>query len=160
MVHYLYTNKTETDEKAAVELQNMFKTELGISIQLSKQEWAVYLNSLSGLDFDFARSSWVGDYQDPNTFLDMFMKGGGNNNTGWGDPHYDDLIRQAGHEPDQQKRFTLFREAESMLLNDATVVIPLFTYVVVMFYDDEKLGGVHGNLTDEHPFRTMYWKKK
>ncbi len=160
VVHYLYTNKTETDEKVAVELQNMFRQELGVTIQLSKQEWAVYLNSLSNLDFDFARSSWVGDYPDPNTFLDMFMKGGGNNNTGWTDPHYDELIRQAGQEADQKKRFALFREAESMLLNDATPVVPLFGYVVIMFYDHDKLAGVHGNLTDEHPFRAMYWKNK
>lgn len=159
VVHYLYTNKTETDEKAAVELQNMFREELGVNIQLSKQEWAVYLNSLSNLDFDFARSSWVGDYEDPNTFLDMFQKGGGNNNTGWTDPHYDELIAQAAKEPDVQKRFAIFQEAEKMILEQA-VVVPLWSYVVIMFYDDNKLTGVHGNLTDEHPFRVMSWKNK
>jgi oligopeptide transport system substrate-binding protein len=129
-----------------------------VDIQLSMQEWAVYLNSLSNLDFDFARSSWVGDYEDPNTFLDMFKKGGGNNNTGWSDPHYDELIDKAGQEPDQQKRFALFREAETMLLQQA-IVVPLWSYVLVMFYSDQ-LEGVHGNLTDEHPFRVMSWKNK
>ena len=38
-------------------------------------------------------------------------------------------------------------------------VSPLFNYVVILFFDDTRLGGVQGNLTDEHPFRTMYWKK-
>jgi oligopeptide transport system substrate-binding protein len=160
VVHYLYTNRTETDEKVAVELQAMIRNELGISIQLSKQEWAVYLNSLSGLDYDFCRASWVGDYEDPNTFLDMFTKGSGNNNTGWSNPGYDALIRQAGQETDQQKRFGFFREAETMLLREAVAVVPLFNYVVIMFYDDTRLGGVRGNLMDEHPFRTMFWKKR
>jgi oligopeptide transport system substrate-binding protein len=160
VVHYLYTNKTETDEKVAVELQAMIKNELGVSIQLSKQEWPVYLNSLSGLDFDFCRSSWVGDYKDPNTFLDMFLKGGGNNNTGWSNPQYDEWIKLAGQETDQKKRFEYFQQAEAMLIRDAVAVVPLFTYVVIMFYDDKRLGGIYGNLTDEHPFRTMYWKTK
>ena len=159
VVRYLYTNKSETDEKIAVELQAMFKRELGISVLLTKQEWAVYLNSLSALDYDFCRSSWVGDYKDPNTFLDMFLTGGGNNNCGWSNARYDGLIALAAKETDGEKRFGLFREAETILIRDEMPVCPLFNYVVIMFYS-ERLGGIQGNLTDEHPLRTMYWKTK
>ena len=159
VVRYLYTNKSETDEKIAVELQAMFKRELGISVLLAKQEWAVYLNSLSALDYDFCRSSWVGDYKDPNTFLDMFVTGGGNNNCGWSNKRYDELIALAAKEPDNGRRFTLFREAEQMIIRDEMPICPLFNYVVIMFYSD-RLGGIAGNLTDEHPFRTMYWKNR
>jgi oligopeptide transport system substrate-binding protein len=158
VVHYLYTNRSETDEKIAVELQAMFQRELGISIQLTKQEWAVYLNSLDGLDYDFCRSSWVGDYKDPNTFMDMFLKDGGNNNTGWTNAHYDELIALAAREPDAAKRFAAFNEAERLLIHDEVPITPLFHYVVIMFYDQKRLGGIRGNLTDEHPFRLMYWK--
>lgn len=157
-VHYLYTNRSEVDDKVAVEIQSMFKKELGISIDLTKQEWSVYQESLKKLDYDFARSSWVGDYKDPNTFLDMWLASSGNNETGWSDKQYDDLIGSAGKEPDREKRYAFFRQAESRLLSEA-VVCPLFTYVVIMFYDDKRLGGVHGNITDEHPFRTLHWKK-
>ncbi len=159
VVRYLYTNKSDTDEKLAVELQAMFKRELGISVLLAKQEWAVYLNSLSSLDYDFCRSSWVGDYLDPNTFLDMFVTGGGNNNCGWGNQRYNDLIALAAKEPDGAKRFDQFREAETILIRDEMPICPLFNYVVLMFYSD-RLGGLAGNLVDEHPFRTMYWKTK
>lgn len=159
VVRYLYTNKSETDEKIAVEVQAMFKRELGISVLLAKQEWAVYLNTLSALDFDFCRSSWVGDYQDPNTFLDMFLTGGGNNNCGWSNARYDELIALAAKETDGAKRFDIFREAETILIRDEMPVCPLFNYVVLMFYSD-RLGGVAGNLMDEHPFRTMHWKTK
>ena len=160
VVRYLYTSKSETDEKIAVELQAMFKRELGISVLLAKQEWAVYLNSLSALDFDFCRSSWVGDYKDPNTFLDMFLTGGGNNNCGWSNKRYDELIALAASEPDRARRFAHFREAESILVRDEMPVCPLFNYVVIMFFDGARLGGVAGNLVDEHPFRTMHWKKR
>ncbi len=159
VVRYLYTNRSETDEKIAVELQAMLKRDLGISIQLTKQEWAVYLNSQSGLDFDFSRSSWVGDYRDPNTFLDMFLAGGGNNNTGWINKRYDELIKLAGQETNEAKRFAHFREAETILVRDEMPICPLFNYVVIMFYDGDRLGGLQGNLTDEHPLRTMFWKK-
>ena len=159
IVRYLYTNKSETDEKLAVELQAMFLRELGISILLTKQEWAVYLHSLAALDYDFCRSSWVGDYLDPNTFLDMFVTGGGNNNCGWSNKRYDELITLAAKETDGAKRFDQFREAETLLIRDEMPVCPLFNYVVLMFYSD-RLGGIAGNLVDEHPFRTMHWKMK
>ena len=42
-----------------------------------------------------SRYGWVGDYVDPNTFLDMWLTGGGNNNTGWSDARYDALIAAA-----------------------------------------------------------------
>lgn len=159
VVRYLYTNKSETDEKIAVELQAMFKRELGVTVLLTKQEWAVYLNSLSALDYDFCRSSWVGDYKDPNTFLDMFVTGGGNNNTGWGNKQYDALIALAAKDTDQRARFGHFREAETLLIESEVPICPLFNYVVIMFYSD-RLGGIAGNLTDEHPFRALYWKKR
>jgi oligopeptide transport system substrate-binding protein len=158
VVRYLYTGKNEVDEKVAVELQAMFKRELGVSVLLAKQEWAVYLNSLSALDYDFCRSSWVGDYNDPNTFLDMFVTGGGNNNCGWGNPRYDELIALAARETDRAKRFALFHEAETLLIREEVPVCPLYYYVILLFYSD-RLGGVAGNLVDEHPFRTMHWKK-
>lgn len=158
LVRYLYTNRADVDDKIAVELQAVLQKELGISIGLSKQEWSVYQGSLASLDYDFARSSWVGDYKDPNTFLDMWVTGGGNNQTGWGNKQYDDLIAKAGAEPAQEKRFDFFRQAESIVLEEAAIC-PLFNYVVIMFYDGERLGGVRGNLTDEHPFRLLHWKK-
>jgi oligopeptide transport system substrate-binding protein len=159
VVRYLYTSRAEIDEKIAVELQSRLKQDLGISVLMSKQEWAVYLDSQSSIDFDFSRSSWVGDYQDPNTFLDMFLTAGGNNNTGWSNARYDALIKSAALEPDQEKRFAIFREAETILVKDEVPICPLYNNVVVMFYNHFKLGGVSGNLTDEHPVRAMYWKK-
>lgn len=159
VVRYLYSGKNETDEKIAVELQAMLKRELGVSVLLEKQEWAVYLNSQSALDYDFSRSSWVGDYNDPNTFLDMFVTGGGNNNCGWSNARYDKLIALAAKEPDREKRFAQFREAETLLIHDEVPVCPLYYWVVLMFYND-RLGGIAGNLIDEHPFRTMHWKTK
>ena len=138
----------------------MFRRELGVTMQLARQEWTVLLNSQQTLDFDISRSSWVGDYNDPNTFLDMFVTGGGNNNTGWSNAHYDELIAAAGRENDRDKRFAIFREAEKILVSDEAPICPLYYYVGIQFYDPERLGGIEANLLDEHPIKAMYWKKR
>jgi oligopeptide transport system substrate-binding protein len=64
-------------------------------VRAYNQEWQAYQESLRAGDYDLARSAWIGDYLDPNTFLDLFVSGGGNNQTGWGDPRYDAWIRAA-----------------------------------------------------------------
>jgi len=159
MVNYLYS-EGELNEAIAVELQSMWRRELGINVQLLRQEWKVYLRSLSTLDYDIARSSWVGDYPDPNTFLDMFVTGGGNNRTGWSDPRYDQLIAGAAAETDPQKRFVILREAEKILVCEQMPVCPLYFYVGIQLYNADQLGGVAGNVLDEHPLKAMFWKNK
>lgn len=157
MVTYLYS-EGELNEAIAVELQGMWRRELGVNVQLLRQEWKVYLRSLSTLDYDIARSSWVGDYPDPNTFLDMFVTGGGNNRTGWSDPRYDRLIAQAAAELNPERRYDILREAEKILVCEQRPVCPLYFYVGIQLYDATKLGGIEGNVLDEHPLKAMFWK--
>jgi oligopeptide transport system substrate-binding protein len=157
MVNYLYS-EGELNEAIAIELQSMWRRELGVNVQLLRQEWKVYLRSLSSLDFDIARSSWVGDYPDPNTFLDMFVTGGGNNRTGWGDPRYDKLIADAAAETDPAGRHDILRAAEKILVCQQMPVCPLYFYVGIQLHAADKLGGIDGNLLDEHPLKAMFWK--
>ncbi len=157
LVTYLYS-QGELNEAIAIELQSMFRQELGIEIALQRQEWKVYLNSMNNLDFDLSRSTWVGDYDDPNTFLDMFVTGGGNNDTGFANPKYDQLIADAARQVDQHKRFDIFRQAEHMLVSEETPICPLYYYVGIQFYNGDRLGGMAANLLDEHPLQRMYWK--
>lgn len=154
---YLYS-KSELNEAIAVELQSMWRETLGVNVNLARQEWKVYLNSLSLLDYDIARSSWVGDYPDPNTFLDMFLTGGGNNRTGWSSVDYDRLIAEAARELDPAQRFAILRQAEDLLVQKAVPVCPIYYYVGIQLYDPEKLGGIKANVLDEHPLRRIYRK--
>jgi oligopeptide transport system substrate-binding protein len=157
LVTYLYS-EGELNEGIAIELQGMFQRELGVKINLQRQEWKVYLRSMSSLDYDLCRASWVGDYRDPNTFLDMFVTNGGNNRTGWSNPEYDRLIAAAAREIDPQKRFDIFKKAERLLISGESPICPLYFYVGIQFYDGSKLGGIEANLLDEHPLKSMFWK--
>ena len=154
---YLYS-EGELNEGVAIELQSMWKEELGVTIQLARQEWKVYLNSLGSLDFGIARSSWVGDYPDPNTFLDLFLSGSGNNRTGWSCPSYDRMIEEAAAETDPVKRFAIMKGAEEFLVRDEVPIAPLFFYVGIQLYDPERIGGIEANVLDEHPLREIFSK--
>jgi oligopeptide transport system substrate-binding protein len=156
-VEYLYFPKT-VETNIAVELQSMWKEHLGINVQLVKQEWKIYLASMKGLDYQMCRSSWVGDYNDPNTFLEMFVSASGNNRTGWKSPAYDTHLQAASAEPDPTRRNALFTQAEQLLISTDAVILPIYYYVGVQFYHPDRLTGVQPNLIDDHPFRCMKWK--
>ena len=157
-VEYLYFPKP-VERNIAVELQAMWQEHLGISVDLAKQEWKIYLDSMKDKNYHLCRSSWVGDYNDPGTFLEMFLSSNGNNRTGWASPQYDELIAAAAREPDPARRNTLFQQAEKLLVTDDAVIIPIYHYVGVQFYHADRLTGVQPNMIDDHPFRCMRWKK-
>lgn len=121
-------NTSESHRKIAVALQQMWKESLNIDITISNQEWKVYLDSVTQMDFQIARRGWIGDYVDPNNFLDLFLAGGGNNNTGFADSRYDDLIlKKAPQAQTRDERFARFQEAETMLMEQMPI-IPIYTY--------------------------------
>lgn len=157
LVNYLYS-EGQLNEDIAVEIQGMFRQALGITINLQRQEWKVYLRSMSNLDYDICRASWVGDYKDPNTFLDMFVSGGGNNRTGWSNADYDALIARAAVEIDPAQRFDLLAQAEELLVLKEAPICPVYFYVGIQIYDSEKIGGIEANLLDEHPLKAIYRK--
>jgi oligopeptide transport system substrate-binding protein len=157
-IDYLYFPRT-VETNIAVELQAMWREHLGASVQPVKQEWKVYLASMRALDYQMCRSSWVGDYNDPNTFLEMFVSASGNNRTGWKSAEYDELIARAAAEPDPVARNEIFARAEKMLVSEQAVILPIYYYVGVQFYHPDRLAGVRPNLIDDHPFRVMRWKE-
>ncbi|MBL9177258.1 MAG: peptide ABC transporter substrate-binding protein [Verrucomicrobiaceae bacterium] len=156
-VEYLYFPKL-LERNIAVELQAMWQEHLGVSVDLVKQEWKTYLASMRETNYDLCRSSWVGDYNDPGTFLEMFLSASGNNCTGWANAKFDGFIAAAAREPDLNRRNTIFQQAEKLLVTDDCVILPIYHYVGVQFYHADKLTGVRPNMIDDHPFRCMRWK--
>jgi oligopeptide transport system substrate-binding protein len=90
-------NTHENHKKIAEVLADQLRRNLGIRATAYNQEWQSYQTSYRALDYDISRAGWVGDYEDPNTFLDLWITNGGNNSTGWGDPLYDRLLRAAAN---------------------------------------------------------------
>ncbi len=88
-------NTLEDHRKIAELVADQLARQLGIRVKPYNQEWQSYLATTRAGDYHLARAGWIGDYVDPNTFLDIWVTNGGNNQTGWGDPLYDRLIRAA-----------------------------------------------------------------
>lgn len=124
---FLY-NTSEGHQKIAVAIQEMWKKALGIEIQLENQEWKTFLENQRTMNYQLCRASWIGDYIDPDTFLQLFITNGGNNETGWSNPAYDKLIKSAAAATNEKERFEYFQQAEK-ILNDEVPIIPIYTYV-------------------------------
>ena len=148
-------NSSRDHEKIAIELQDMWQRELGIHVDLRSVEWKVYLTDQSSLSYDLCRSAWIGDYTDPNTFLDLFMSNNGNNRTGWKNAQYDSLMHQANATADIATRAGLLQQAEAILIRDELPIVPLYIYVGFNFWNTNQISGVYNNSRDEHPVRTI-----
>jgi oligopeptide transport system substrate-binding protein len=147
---------TSDDHKAIAEtIQYLWRTHLGVTVDLRNQEWKVYLDSTNRLRYDIARSNWIGDYNDPSTFLDMFITDGGNNRTGWSNARYDECLRLARQEPDHARRTRLFQEAERILVDDEMPIVPLY-HAVYTYLVRPGVEGVFDNFRNVHPFQYLY----
>jgi oligopeptide transport system substrate-binding protein len=152
-VEILY-NTLEYHRTIAEAIQQMWKTRLGVDARLVNQEWKVYLDSQRSLNYQVCRAAWTGDYDDPNSFLDMWLTGGGNNETGWSNPEYDRLIAQAAATADPQQRLEVFQKAEAILI-DEMPIIPIYFYTRIYLKRPE-VKGWYPNILDTHPYKYVY----
>ena len=106
------------------------------------------------LGYQLLRSDWVGDYLDPNAFLEIFTSGSGNNHTGWSNADYDGLIYQAARTSERTARYALLQRAEILLLEDAPI-IPVFHYTTVRLVHSA-VKGWHPTLLDHHPYKSLW----
>jgi oligopeptide transport system substrate-binding protein len=144
-------------EKVAVELKEMWSKQLGIDIELKQMEKQVYQAAQKNRDYDLSRSTWIGDYNDPNTFLDLFRGDNGNNRTGWKNARYDALMDEANNQVDLTRRAALLREAETILVREQTPIIPIYFYVGFNYYNPARIKGIYPNILDDHPLNAI-WK--
>lgn len=150
----LLFNTSEAHRAIAEAIQQMWKVNLGIDVQLVNQEWKVYLDSQHTLNYQICRAAWIADYVDPNSFLDMWLTGGGNNDTGWSNREYDGLIAEAARESDPARRLEIFQRAEALLL-DELPIIPIYFYTRVGLRRPE-VKGLFPNILDNHPYKYIY----
>lgn len=125
-IELLY-NTDDNHKLVAETLQKQWSNNLGIDVNLVNKEWKMYLQDVDTLSYQIARAGWIGDYNDPMTFLDMWETGNGNNDTGWSNKEYDGLLDAARAEADPAKRQKILQEAEALLLEKGPV-IPIYYY--------------------------------
>jgi oligopeptide transport system substrate-binding protein len=150
-IHY---NTDQVHQSIAELARKQWQRELGITVTLRNEEWASAQETQHQMQYMVSRRSWIGDYLDPNTFLDMFVSGGQNNLTGFSNTEYDGLIAAAAREPDKIKRMRMLERAERILM-DEMPIIPIFYYVSRNLVKPH-VRGWYNNLQDSHHLRAIW----
>jgi len=120
-------NTKEKSRTLAEAIQASFLKNLNITVEIVNMEWAAYLATVRSKDYDIARGSWIGDYLDPLTFLELWTSGNSNNNTGFANKEFDQILERAGQEVDEQKRAQLLIKAERLFL-EQNAILPIAWY--------------------------------
>ena len=140
VVEYLY-NTSDAHKAVAEALQNMWETELGVKVTLNNQEWAVFLQTRKDGNYSIARNGWLADYNDPMSFLDMWLTGGGNNDAQYANADYDAKIQEAKNTTDPAARMKLVHEAENIIMGQDWALNPLYFYTQKYMLSD-RVGGM------------------
>ena len=127
VVEYLY-NTNDRHRVIGEALQSMWSKELGVTVNLSNQDWAVFLQSRKDGDYTIARNGWIADYNDPISFLDMWVTGGGNNDAQYSNPDYDAAIQAAKSTSVPAERMAAMHKAEDILIGQDWVLGPIYFY--------------------------------
>ena len=151
----LHYNTSEQNKRIAVAIAAMWKQHLGVKVELINEEWKVFLNRRKGkTDTQLYRASWIADYDDASSFLELFTSNHAKNDTGYANQHYDKLVEQIASTIDNAQRDSLIRQAEQKLLDDQ-VVIPVYHYVSRHLVKSN-IKGYQANPLDHHYSRYLY----
>ena len=156
-VELLY-NTSENHKKIAIAITAMWKKTLGVEAQLINQEWKVFLNTRQEKTSTEAfRAGWFGDYNDPNTFLELYLSKAGLNDSGYDSAKFDGLLQQASLEQNPAKRAALLKEAEQELI-DSYAIAPIYSYVSKRLVKPY-VKGYSPNIMDQYPSKLFYIEK-
>ncbi|HEU4965716.1 MAG TPA: peptide ABC transporter substrate-binding protein [Bacilli bacterium] len=108
-------------KKAGEFIKEQWRTKLGIDVEIENVPFKLRLQRTTERDYDIVLSLWGADYNDPMTFLDMWVTGGDFNENGYSNKEYDDLVLGAKKEVDAKKRMDALYEAEKILMEDMPV---------------------------------------
>ena len=166
---YLYN--TSEGHKAIGEYLSATLASVGITMNLENQEWNTFLNTRKAGDYSMARNGWLADFNDPISFLDMWITSSGNNDVQYGKganadlavysldltPYgldtkvengtwaetYDVLISAIKTCTDTDTRYAMMHLAEDMLM-DTGCLVPLYFYTDLYMLDDS-VNGFYSN---------------
>lgn len=151
----LLYNTSENHKKLAVAIGSMWKKTLGIEVTLENQEWKTYLETKNQGNFQVARASWCGDYNEASTFTSLME---GQNTTGgihYKSDAYDKLTKQAIESTSETERQQLYYDQEKLLAEDMPI-IPVYQYVKARLLNPHVGGYAKNNAEDKIYSKDLY----
>ena len=154
VVEILY-NTSEGHKRMSIAIASMWKQVLGVETRLMNQEWKVFLQTRAQkLKTEVFRSGWIGDYNDAYTFAQLMHSTNAQNDSGWANEQYDELLDKAAVEGDAERRAAYMQEAEQILLDEAPLV-PVYFYVSKHLIKPW-VGGFEPNIMDHAYSKDLY----
>nr|WP_113869081.1 ABC transporter substrate-binding protein [Brenneria salicis]NMN91868.1 oligopeptide transport system substrate-binding protein [Brenneria salicis ATCC 15712 = DSM 30166]RBP58329.1 oligopeptide transport system substrate-binding protein [Brenneria salicis ATCC 15712 = DSM 30166]RLM29333.1 oligopeptide ABC transporter substrate-binding protein OppA [Brenneria salicis ATCC 15712 = DSM 30166] len=150
----LLYNTSEAHLRVAIAASSMWKKNLGVDVTLQNQEWKTMLDTVRSGDYAMVRYSWIGDYNEPSTFLDILQTHNSNNNSKFSNADYDALLQQALTENSRQAKQAIYQQALT-ILNQQTPLLPLYYYVQSQMVKPY-IGGFSTTLRGEYYTQDMY----
>ncbi len=123
----LMHNQSEAHALIAQAIQQMWAQTLGVEVQITTQEWAVYLETLDEDPPQIFRLGWGQDYPDANNFANEVLHSeSGNNHTLWVNEQYDALVEEAALMTDVDARRAIYEQSENILVFEDAAIIPIY----------------------------------
>lgn len=150
-------NTNENHQRVAENVQAQIKKNLGIDLQVSSEEWKVYLARLHNDTPPLYRMGWLADYPDPDNFMALMTSYSDNNYSGWKNKKYDELVETGASTMDKEKRRAIYLEAQKLLTETDVPVVPLFSDVRPLLLS-ERTQGFGINSLNRWIFKGVYFK--
>lgn len=154
-VEFIY-NTADNHKKIAESIQQMWKSGLGVEIELVNMEWKVFLDRKNSKDYQIARYGW-GSETDFGGYLSLFLSDSSGNSSGWSNSRYDELYKQSTTLMDHEKRMAVVQEAEAILL-DELPMMPIYFYTR-NYMVDTRLKNWYDTPTDMRALKYMYFEE-
>lgn len=152
-VTYLY-NTADRNRTVAEILQQMWRRELGVEVELVNQEWKVFLDSRRNRDYSIARSGWFPFANEPTDYFELFLTESSYNDTGWGDARFDALYAQALQTSDVPARHAIYRQLDEILRTESPAAPLVHNSTVRLVHPSVK--NWPNNVMDSRPLSAVY----
>jgi peptide/nickel transport system substrate-binding protein/oligopeptide transport system substrate-binding protein len=143
-------------QRISLLMASTWMEKLGIPVRIDVVSYNNYFQSLKRNDYDVGFSTWIGDFADPYTFLQMWRKDSNLNDAQYNDAEYEALMERSMSE-DGRRRWQTLAEAETLLLSRGTV-LPISYSPAINVVDTDEIEGWYPNVLDIHPFKYMSFK--
>lgn len=112
-------------KKIAEAIAAMWEENLGITVEVSSADWAVFYDSVMSGDYEVAAMGWSADYVNPMSFLPLLYTEDVTNNCFYSNPDYDAIVDQIKVEKDSAKFVELVQAADAEVSAEYPV-LPLY----------------------------------
>lgn len=151
------THNSEFSKRWLQRLQYLLN-EKGVVLKIKSLDWKSYLQEMKNASSDLIRVSWRAEAPSPVGFLQLFVSDSKLNRTNWNSNDYDELVRDLSSTRDSSEFGKLVNKAIDVVVNEETLVLPLFENSDVQVINKDSFEGFNPNPFLTYDFSSLRWK--